>query len=776
MSITTTHPTEAQLEARINATLNRVFAGVTELRHQLRFKLRVGRTELDAGVADYLEGRADIIVYQRDVPLAVLELKREGLSLTQDDEAQGRSYALLAQAPIVIISNGVDTKIYQTHDMAPLAGTTVDATEIAKRIKVAAIAAQAGTSSAISKLLGTDLAATAIVALTSKELAELTGGWADGERFVKDFLIPRRVASDLKGKLRSGQHKVVLVAGPPLSGKSSILRQLALKSADEPWDVLFIDGASCGEGLFRRLANVLAVEFGWPASVDESRNWVRQLANRSTRVLVLCLDSLPLASSSLLSEVEELLSTFGDQLRIVVAVDENDVDQLVLKPNGRERTRIGRHSTTVKVGNYDDEEFDVATHELGTLGGGLVYGAQYAPELRAPWVLRAAAATRMQYLDSGKTVVLPPLLGPQMFDVADERFSGLGELRDDFKRLASAYLNDLNSRRHHGDVLASMHLFSIRQDIVREHLERDAIHDLVRAGLLRRGAAFSGETVYVVRVPELFGHEVAARLAVLLPKRVRNGADEAAKWLITTCSKMPFGDAIGAHAIAIALQEMGGSAHLELVNGLLKQPPRRERLALGSRMVTLMPSVGLIDMAIGKDGTLTLSRRGGGAPPVKVEVDEDEDLTTVSAMDGWLILSQMREFRLAFADENEALTNVAVSLLLELGTCAEVLRRPSRNFEGFHTHQIEGGEMSCFKNGIAEPVTWAIAELLTHDIPGVDRDAWVQEAAKSGSAALVNRLGQALTHISRLQDLNSWAQEMLDTYYKPALAQQRQFH
>ena len=141
MPITTAHPPEAQLEARINATLTGVFAGARELRHQLRFKLRVGRTVLDAGSADYVEGRADIIVYQRDVPLAVLELKREGLALTQDDEAQGRSYALLVQAPILVITNGDETRIYQTHNMELLAGGCIDATEMPGRFGAAANAA-----------------------------------------------------------------------------------------------------------------------------------------------------------------------------------------------------------------------------------------------------------------------------------------------------------------------------------------------------------------------------------------------------------------------------------------------------------------------------------------------------------------------------------------------------------------------------------------------------------------------------------------------------------
>lgn len=94
MTITTKAPTEANLEARVDATLQRVFAGVPDLKHQLRFKIRLGRNEFDIGSDDYVDGRADIIVFQGNAPLAVIELKREGLALTCDDEQQGRSYAI----------------------------------------------------------------------------------------------------------------------------------------------------------------------------------------------------------------------------------------------------------------------------------------------------------------------------------------------------------------------------------------------------------------------------------------------------------------------------------------------------------------------------------------------------------------------------------------------------------------------------------------------------------------------------------------------------------
>lgn len=774
MAITTTTPTEAQLESRINATLSRVFIGTVDLRHQLRFKVRVGHTVFDAGSADYVEGRADILVYQHETPLAVLELKREGLAIKPADEEQGRSYALLAQAPLVVITNGTETRIFQTHDMARLEGTTVEADELTRRVEAASTAARTGVSTAISKLLGTDLATSAVKALTTRELAELTSGWESGERFVEGFIVPRRATRELREVLRSGR-KVAVLAGPPLSGKSSVLRELALTSEEVGWDVLYVEGSSCGEGLFRRLANVLAAQFSWPAGPDDVRVWVRQLANRVGRLLVICIDTLPLASAILLGELDELLGSFGDGLRVVVAVDENDLDSLVHKPNRREKTRIGRISSTIKVGNYDDDEFKAAVRVLAVLGGGLVYGALYAPELRAPWVLRAAVADQMVEASPERQAVLAPLLGVQVFGVADDRFSDLGELRDDLKRLTVAYLNDLNTKRHHGDVLSSLQLFSIRQEVVREHLDRTAVHGLVRAGILCRGASFSDEATWVIRVPELFGHLIANRIASTLPRKVSKDSQDAANWLIAIGSKILFGDAICAQAIFRAMPELGGGLYIDLINSLLRLPPRREKLPTGSRMVALLPRVGLVDMNVGQDGMLSLGIRGSAAKTLTVPI-EDDGFTTVANMDGWLILSQLREFRVVFQDEGGSLLNLAGPLLLELGSCTEVLRRPGSDLEGFHTHAIEGGSISCFQNGIAEPITWSIAELLSNDIPGVDRDAWVREAATSGSAALVNRLGQALTHLSELEEIGSWAKEMLANEFQPALAALPQFH
>jgi hypothetical protein len=286
----------------------------------------------------------------------------------------------------------------------------------------------------------------------------------------------------------------------------------------------------------------LATQFGWPATPDEARSWLRQVASQPDRRLVLCIDSLPTLRANLTSELDELATgAMGACLHVVLAVDEGEVEQLTLKANRREKTRLGRNSSQVEVGHYDDEEFTRARRCLAAVGGGLVHGSQYAPELRAPWVLRAAVAQRLEDRPEGLTAVLPPLLGKEMFVVAANRFDSLGGVGGEFASLARIYVEDLGTHRHHGDRLASLYVFAISGDSMKKSMDREVIRDLVAAGLIQASVSHSGEVIYVVRVPALFGHAVGERLARLLQRKVLKNPEDAAKWLVGCCANMPLG-------------------------------------------------------------------------------------------------------------------------------------------------------------------------------------------------------------------------------------------
>src|SRR5438477_824839 len=104
----TTAPTEADLEAEIHRALRAQFPWIAakDLRHQTKFSLRMGRStvEVDGASVSRAEARADVIVYASGKALCVLELKREGKPITEDDIDQGLSYArmLHPQVPLVV--------------------------------------------------------------------------------------------------------------------------------------------------------------------------------------------------------------------------------------------------------------------------------------------------------------------------------------------------------------------------------------------------------------------------------------------------------------------------------------------------------------------------------------------------------------------------------------------------------------------------------------------------------------------------------------------------
>src|SRR6266705_3153204 len=94
---TTKSSTEADLEAEIDAALGLAFPWLPHgsIRHQTTFSFSFGakRITVDGAKGDVAHARADILLYWNEKPLAVLELKRRGLTLDAEDDAQGLAYA-----------------------------------------------------------------------------------------------------------------------------------------------------------------------------------------------------------------------------------------------------------------------------------------------------------------------------------------------------------------------------------------------------------------------------------------------------------------------------------------------------------------------------------------------------------------------------------------------------------------------------------------------------------------------------------------------------------
>ncbi|MDD9993335.1 MAG: type I restriction enzyme HsdR N-terminal domain-containing protein [Rhodospirillales bacterium] len=278
--------TEADLEARIHSALQLAFPWLhaTSIRHQTTFSVSVGQKNLQVdGKVNYdARGRADILLKWGKRPLAILELKRPGLTLKYEDDTQGLSYARLLdpQAPLVVVTNGTDLRLLETHSGQPWNPEEPSEKEFVNLLRSASLAATGNSKFAISTLMGTNsqIWMQAIRETSNEIITEMSGSWGDSLKpFVPEFLIPRTATRLVLQELNKDT-KLVLVEGPPLIGKSNVLRQLSLEtSASGELVVLFLEGDS-GSGILQQTADILSRSLNWPLGQVEVRQWLSCLS------------------------------------------------------------------------------------------------------------------------------------------------------------------------------------------------------------------------------------------------------------------------------------------------------------------------------------------------------------------------------------------------------------------------------------------------------------------------------------------------------------------
>jgi hypothetical protein len=105
-----------------------------EIRTETRFTIQLGHNTLvieghEFSHRDRVTGRSDILLTRNGRPLAIVETKSPGHSLNEKDALQALSYArlLLEMAPYAIVTNGRDTRVYDT--FAPTLTTLETPTE-----------------------------------------------------------------------------------------------------------------------------------------------------------------------------------------------------------------------------------------------------------------------------------------------------------------------------------------------------------------------------------------------------------------------------------------------------------------------------------------------------------------------------------------------------------------------------------------------------------------------------------------------------------------------
>ncbi len=775
---------ETEIEVGISHVLKTVFPWIRreDIQHQVRFSIRIGhKTVKTNGNRNYQAvGRCDILLSYKDQPLAILELKRQGLSLTDDDRKQGLSYARLTDpmSPLVIVTNGDATNLFNVYSGESWSPESKTEEEFRKLVNTTAKLASEDIRDAVEILLGPESSAwvSIIHAITNGTLEDLTGPWDNPLiPFPRDLLFQRKATEDVLKLL--DKEKFILVSGSPLVGKSNVLREMAIRAEKrEDIAVLLLDASSSSQGVFQILANSFSNDLGWPATEENVRSWLRKLSkSESGPSLVLAIDGG--AIDNIRPTLDELVSgAYGIRLKLVLSVDEASVSKLTKNVTGRQLTRLGKFAKIVSLGPLDDDEFTAATQTLDQYRIGFMRGGHRAQEFRLPWILRSICADAVnaeEYKNDSLEAAIPSIPGLNLLHIARERFSQDDLLMGGYMTLAEAVLADAEKRGQSlSFTLASLNAFVCSHETSRNMLGENEFEILHSAGYFKDRLLETSERIIVPHIPELLAASLATVMAQKLIKDLKDSVETAGDQLVALCASLPTGDVIGAQAIFEAAQVNSGVS-LDLIRHLLQLKPREEAISPGMRATMLLQGI-RVEMKYQSDGSIIMSRPDGQRLHLPLDPDESPDVMYANTT-SWLILSHLATMPIAVFNKKSAQQEgwFDPAILIEVGSCPIPLRRPLTNeeFDGNFVHEMRdhGATIVCHKEGIVEPITLALMNAMGRDLRLADHI--ISIAKEINNLPLFARLHIALSQLSFLKDRETadWASKALSNDIYPAI-------
>lgn len=767
--------TEAQLETRARDALLTALPWLDgkEIKQQTSFTIRFGHAVLhvDGKEREHVTGRADILVTVRGVHTLVLELKRPGLGINDDDVEQGLSYAriLHPRPPLVLTTDGTESRLVETQTGMDWRPASQGEEALKALLDNVALVAADDMKRATSRLLGTDPKAwiEAVRAVSAYFIEERTGGWTTPELpFVNGFLFSRKAVAEAVKALKDGK-RLVFVEGDPVSGKSSALRALAEQlNAGDNFAVLTLD-ADSGIDLFSALSDILSSQLFWPITPHEARHWVQQLSRTEGPPLVVAVDDFNGDRGSFRQDLEALTSQlFGDRIRVVLALDPGAAHRLLTSGNGRTPSALMRRAPErFFLEPLDDDEFATARDHLEEHGISIMAGGERSREYRLPWVLRTMVGSILagRTLEPGMLATLPPIPTVELLGRAERCYRDTAGPATNYREVAKALVEDLSSDDFADELrLLLLDTYIVRKSALRERLSDAGIRELVDAGLLHEGRSEGGEALLYPKLHDL----LALHLAQIFAGRItENGdLDDVANDLAGLASSVPLGPVIAAYSIFLATKTRG-TLDYKLIEALRSREPRREIEALppGRTVTGLAPDGHMFEMTGLPDGQIEL--RVGDV----TDIVDGEGSSSIVDIDPWMILSYLATWRIAVdsKDEDRSARLDAV-LMLQIGSYPEPLIKPGNVSDMVETHSLPEGDEALHFNGIFEPVTYAMLLFFTREPEHAA--TFVAAALEKESLPLMLRIDAALTQLAHFRgDASETAAELLRDAVQPAV-------
>ncbi|MEN0011347.1 MULTISPECIES: hypothetical protein [Flavobacterium] len=605
---------EATLEARIDAVLKNIFPTFKEVNvlHQKYFSINFGKhdvlVDLKEPSTGYTKAILDVLLKIDDTNIILLELKREGLQLDENDVNQGLSYARLTHPmpPIVLISNGNDNWLYNTYNKQKLDKTSIDIEYIQTLIDNSFKLAINDFKDAVNTLLNNDysLFSKIINEISELKFQRLIGTINEYNKpLCNEFKIERKIIGKIDS-LFSDSQPLIGIVGSAFSGKTNLLYQFFEKYKDENCFLLYIDCNDHNYSIFQQLANHFTSNTKVLITKDKIREWlINSFTDLTESKFFLLIDNFNnYIPEEIKNEIIELIDIFkGINHYTLYTIDKYNFKKIAFVENRQYMTIIGEYSKIINLDELDDDEYEESKNVLfNKFRIAIEHGGHYTPEYREPRVLRHLANI---YKDNDvidnqfvKIVAVPDYTHLKAFAGSGVYSKNVREL---YKKITFCFISEQPLRKKDSDLqIIASGSGAILMETFKEQFPGD-LEELIKSSVVVLKDLHNGNVVIYPKIPELIAYYSIPFISKLVMDENTKGRNyqEICSFFIDIMIPFPYCDISATGVLMeIAYAENGVELFSELVQELLKIPPHFEQINKGTKTLMYLEDIGHIQL------------------------------------------------------------------------------------------------------------------------------------------------------------------------------------
>lgn len=698
---------EATLEARIDRVLTSVFPTfrTVNVQHQKSFSIKFGHHNVivDLNEPSSYPSRAifDILLTVEDKNIILLELKKEGLPLTNEDISQGLSYARLTHPmpPVTLISNGKDNLFYNTYTKEQINNTNIDLEYIQKLTDNSFELALNDFKDAVSLLLNKEpvLFSKIINQITGSKFKRLLGTVDDFTKPIcLDFQIERQCLQQIQTHFAAGAALIGII-GSAFTGKTNLLYQFFSITKSEKDFLLYLDCSDHNYSIFQQLANHFTENAKILITKDKIREWlINSLSNLPDGKFYLLLDNfnndIP---ESIKSEIIELIDIFkGVNHHTLYSIDEFNYNRVAFVENRQYKTIIGDLSKIIRLDELNDAEYDAANSSLWDKYKVVIeHGGHYTPEYREPRILRHLVSLYHGGIEEGQFTKIDAVPNLNLLNAITSNKTYTKQIHDLYRKITFCFFAESELRKKDADLgIMASGSGAITTDVFKKHFPDD-FGNLVKSSIVVFREIRNGMTIIYPKIQELVAVHSISLVSKIMIQEKEKSTIELCKLLLDTVTPIPYCDII-ANGVLLEIAKVNEvELFSSLVQELLKRPPRLEKIEKGTKTLMYVEGIGHIQM--------------------NFEDDMDEGGFIADFLP-YVILSQLAAYPLGLVDNKEYSTYAFhLHLLYEVGSSKELLRRADvrslNNMKSLESFDWDGvGFIISGHEGIVEPFVQSI--------------------------------------------------------------------